>query len=157
MKRGEVLLSHPLEFSAGPSAALLLNVSGEGAVISNAGLLLSLDRRQSHPVSVHVDGILAARGQTCNSKRIRAVKARAEHVAFRMGLTGGQPETRVEIQVCEAQRAASKGEWQRALAHMLAVQLFFDASDDKWISEYPVQAAARLRSFPFAWRCVVVA
>ena len=88
MKRGEVLLSHPLEFSAGPSAALLLNVSGEGAVISNAGLLLSLDRRQSHPVSVHVDGILAARGQTCNSKRIRAVKARAEHVAFLMGLQG---------------------------------------------------------------------
>jgi len=48
-------------------------------------------------------------------------------------------------EVNEAQARATEGRWQEAFAHLLSLQLFFDASDDKWLTDLTQEAIPRLR------------
>jgi hypothetical protein len=45
-----------------------------------------------------------------------------------------------------AKAQASEGKWQGTLTHLLALLLFFDASDDAWLLGFPHESIAQLRS-----------
>jgi len=49
-------------------------------------------------------------------------------------------------QVFQAKARASEGKWQDTLTHLLALLLFFDASDDAWLLGFPLESISFLRS-----------
>jgi hypothetical protein len=49
-------------------------------------------------------------------------------------------------QVVLAKARASEGQWQDTLTHLLALLLFFDASDDAWLLGFPLDSISLLRS-----------
>ena len=48
-------------------------------------------------------------------------------------------------ELCCAQQRAAECKWQDALACLLALQLFLDASDDTWLTQFPVSDLDQLR------------
>lgn len=65
----------------------------------------------------------------------------------------------LQPEVFQAQQRSAEGKWQDAFAHLLALQLFFDASDDKWLTDSPMETIPRLRQwlqvFAYLWRSVL--
>ena len=51
----------------------------------------------------------------------------------------------------QAQQLSAEGKWQDVFAHLLALQLFFDASDDKWLTDLPMESIPRLRLYKYTY------
>ena len=63
-----------------------------------------------------------------------------------MSSIGSCVRVKKKKQVILAKARASEGNWQDTLTHLLALLLFFDASDDAWLLGFPLDSISMLRS-----------